>query len=69
VFGVTKTRVSTSEFGVFAYDLLLTSAYRELVPFYFPASQNAEETKESNKGQATTGETEPEPETSTPSTL
>jgi hypothetical protein len=64
VFGVTKTRVSTSEFGVFVYDLLLTSAYRELVPFYFPASQNAEETKESNKG-----ETEPEPEMSTPSTL
>jgi hypothetical protein len=54
---------------VFVYDLLLTSAYRELVPFYFPASQDAEETKESNKGQATTDETEPEPETSTPSTL
>jgi hypothetical protein len=54
---------------VFVYDLLLTSAFRELVPFYFPASQDAEETKESNKGQATTDETEPEPETSTPSIL
>jgi hypothetical protein len=49
--------------------LLLTSACRELVPFYFPASQEVEQTKELNKGEATTGETEPEPETSTPSTL
>jgi hypothetical protein len=69
VFGVTKTRAFTSEFGVLVSDFLLTGVYRELVPFYFPASQDVEETKESNKDEATTGETEPKPEASTRSTL